>query len=187
MVTSKHHVALWLAALLLAVVALFPVAAATAQDGPEVRIDPQQVQVQPEVPFEVAIAIENAIDLGAFQFTLEFGGLSVVGVHLGPFLGSTGRQVQEGGLITETGSITFAAVSEPGAPGPSGEGILATVELVALEVGDEALVLRDVLLADTANTPILVLETYDAVVQVRDEPILGWKVLLPNLLRERVR
>ena len=79
--------------------------------------------------FDVNVRIENAVNLGAFQFELTYNStcIQATGATVGPFLGSTGRTVTPVGPTFGTGSITFGAASHGTASGPSGSGVLATV------------------------------------------------------------
>jgi hypothetical protein len=160
---------------------------ASAQDGSTVRIDPDSVRAQAGKAFTVSVAIDDVVDLGAYQFTLEFDEdhIEFVDAENGPFLGSTGRTVLPVGPVTGTGIVTFGAVSEPGAPGPSGTGVLAVVTLKALSEGDTFLRLDEVLLADTANEALEVFETNGSIVFISDSGGLDESLFLPYLLRAR--
>jgi len=93
------------------------------------------------------------MDLGAFQFDMAYDPavVTVTGVALGPFLGSTGRTAQSLGsdIDNTVGSITFAAFSFGGKAGPQGMGVLAIVTLTAVGPGTSALNLQGVVVTDT--------------------------------------
>jgi len=121
--------------------------------GPTVRVDPASVNVEPGQPFTVHVMVEGAMDLGAFQFDMAYDPavVTVTGVALGPFLGSTGRTAQSLGsdIDNTVGSITFAAFSFGGKAGPQGMGVLAIVTLTAVGPGTSALNLQGVVVTDT--------------------------------------
>jgi len=120
--------------------------------GPTVRVDPASVNVEPGQPFTVHVMVEGAMDLGAFQFDMAYDPavVTVTGVALGPFLGSTGRTAQSLGsdIDNTVGSITFAAFSFGGKAGPQGMGVLAIVTLTAVGPGTSALNLQGVVVTD---------------------------------------
>ncbi|MBM4466889.1 MAG: hypothetical protein FJ014_15285, partial [Chloroflexi bacterium] len=65
---------------------------AAAQQGPTVRIEPVQSTVTLGQSFTVSVMIDQASDLGGFQFDLRYVTtvVTVANVTLGSFLGSTG-------------------------------------------------------------------------------------------------
>jgi hypothetical protein len=107
--------------------------AAPAQQA--VIITPTVKPVDLGETFTVAVMIENASNLGAFEFTLTYDATCVVtatDVTLGPFLGSTGRSVFELDPTFGTGIVTYGAASLGATPlGPNGDGVLAIVDLEA--------------------------------------------------------
>ena len=141
--------------LLACVVALGSIgqAAATAPDT-RLRLEPAHLVVGPNETFAVRVMIEEANDLGGFQFDLTYDA-SVVQVKeaaLGDFLGSTGRSPVAVGpeVSNEEGRMTFGAVSYGNQPGPGGTGVLATITCMARGEGSSGLNLQEVQVLDTA-------------------------------------
>ena len=77
------------------------------------------------------VKIEDAANLGAFQFDLHYDPsvVTIDKVTLGNFLGSTGRTVWDP-VLSEIGSgkLTFGAFTLGTAAGPNGNGTLATID-----------------------------------------------------------
>lgn len=121
-----------------------------------VGVDPPHTETYVNGTFSVDIVIEDAVDLGAFEFDLayDFSCVDATGVALGPFLGSTGRSVGEVVPTFGEGWVSYGAYSWGASPGPNGTGVLATVDFQAGpgECNSE-LHLQDVVLTDTAGTP----------------------------------
>ena len=130
-----------------------PEVGATAP-GTRVRIEPADSVVSLNEIFVVQVVIEEAGDLGAFQFDLTYDSsiLQVTEAVLGDFLGSTGRSmVPIGPEVNDAqGRVTLGAISFGSGPGPSGTGILATLTCIAQGEGSAALGLREVQVLDTA-------------------------------------
>ncbi len=85
---------------------------AAAQQDPTVRIEPVQSTVTVGESFTVSVMIDNASDLGSFQFDLLFVAsvVTVTNVTLGDFLGSTGRGATPlGPEYKEVNKVKFAA------------------------------------------------------------------------------
>ena len=96
--------------------------------------------------FTVNIQIDSATNLGAFEF--EFGanpvvaGATAADIHLGTFLGSTGRTTGELRLASSPltpGRPLYGAYSYGAQPGPSGNGPLASVTMQATGPGVSSL------------------------------------------------
>jgi hypothetical protein len=140
-----------------------PVGALSSQHGgsapcavlqnPTVRIDPAESVVGPRKSFTVAVMIDQASNLGGFEFTLWFTPTTVTvgSVTLGDFLGSTGRTVIPVGptINNQTGRASFGAASVGSAAGPDGTGSLATITLTAQDGGESPLDLQGVMVLDT--------------------------------------
>ena len=124
---------------------------------PRVRIEPAEAVVGPGDTFTVEVVIEEARDLGGFQFDLVYDPaiVQVKEVDLGGFLGSTGRSVVPVGpkVEDEAGRMPFGAISFGSGPGPSGMGTLAAITLEARGEGSTVLDLRDVQVLDTGGSP----------------------------------
>ena len=127
---------------------------ATLQN-PTVRIEPVESAVGVGESFTVSVMIDDADDLGGFQFNLLYDTavVTVADVTLGDFLGSTGRPASPIGPIidNQAGMVSYAGWtlgSEP--PGPDGTGELAIVSLTTLGVGISPLDLQKVTVLNTA-------------------------------------
>jgi hypothetical protein len=121
------------------------------------KVDPASTAVDPGEAFSVTVKIEDVSDLGAFQFDLTYDDTCVEAndVTLGPFLGSTGRSVGAVGPTFGTGVVTYGAYSYGAAPGPNGDGVLATITFQAgMDECSSALRLQDIAVTDTAAGPI---------------------------------
>ena len=133
---------------------------------------PVQVSIQPQLQkftlsetAMIEVKIENASNVGAFEFTLGYDS-SVVQVKkvegsdipqivesdviLGDFLGSTGRMIAIAGsnIDNERGAFSYGAYSYGEDDGPSGEGILVQIPLKAVGEGHTALELTAVQVTD---------------------------------------
>jgi len=81
-------------------------------------------------PIEIDVVVQNATNIGAFEFQLSFDNVSLeyIGWALGPFLGSTGRVVTCQQIITEnTIRIGCTTTGPPPPDGPSGDGVLVKI------------------------------------------------------------
>ena len=121
--------------------------------NPTVRIDPAESVVGAGQTFTVSVTIDEADDLGGFEFTLLFvtTTVKVDSVTLGDFLGSTGRTVGLVGPIidNQAGRVSFGAWTAGSAPGPNGTGALALITLTTQGAGISPLDLQGVLVLDT--------------------------------------
>ena len=151
---SKHRqllIIVCLFALIVTEVSIPEVGAVTP--ATRVRIEPADSVVGPNETFVVQVVIEEADDLGAFQFNLAYDPsiLQVTEAVLGDFLESTGRSVVPIGpeVNNAEGRVTFGAISFGSGPGPSGTGVLATITCIAQGEGSTALGLQAVQVLDT--------------------------------------
>ncbi len=124
-----------------------------------VRIDPPVSAVQQgSGPFTVTVAIDNVTNLGGFEFELAYNPavVHVRDIHLGPFLGSSGRQVQPLGpeIDNQRGWAHFGGMSTGNAPGATGSGKLALITLLPRAEGESVLDLQEVKLSTPDGTPI---------------------------------
>ena len=128
-----------------------------AQQNPTVRVEPAQSTVAVGESFTVSVMIDEASDLGGFEFDLLYIPtiVTVDDVTLGDFPGSTGRTVIPIGPITdnEAGKTSFGATTAGIGPGPSGTGDLAIISLTAQGRGESPLDLQNVLVVDTFVNP----------------------------------
>ena len=168
--------------LAMAAPALAPEGANLAWQNPTVRIEPAESVVGTGQTFTITVMIEEADDLGGFEFTLLFVTTTVTvdSVTVGDFPGSTGRTAIPIGPTSDNqaGMASFGVVTvPPDIPGPSGTGVLATVTLTAQGPGESPLDLQDVLVVDTnarPKTPTV----EDGVVRA------GFAVYLPLILKD---
>jgi hypothetical protein len=129
------------------------------QDG-VVRVKPAVTVAENGEEFRVHIMIDDADDLGAFQFVMDYDPAFVKvpnqssPVALGPFLGSTGRAPTQ--FINEvnptTGVITYVIFTTGSNPGPDGDGMLAFVDLEARALGTTVLDLKEVEVTGTSGS-----------------------------------
>ena len=124
------------ASLLALIVTLLPVGGAGANTpGIKVRSEPQEQAVDLNEVFVVQVTIEEANNLGAFQFKLVYDPsiVQVTDFALGDFLESTGNSVVpiQPEVNTTEGEVTIGAFSFGEAQGPSGTGILAAIFTLA--------------------------------------------------------
>jgi len=153
-----------------------------------VRVEPANRNVGQGAVFTVAVSIQGAQDLGAFQFDLGFDPaiVQVNGAALAPFLGSTGRNTAIVGPNIDNGSglVRFGAFSYGSQPGPVGDGDLAMITMTAPASGNTLLDLRNVHLSDTtANAQVATVEdgTVTATLLTSAIPLAaGWNLISFN-------
>ena len=130
---------------------------APTQDETVVRFIPESIpDAEAGDTVEFTIWVDNPVSLGAFQLTLAYppNVLEFSSFELGPLLGSTGRNVIVLPPQTGEGQTTIGAVSQPGAPGPSVSGELATVIFEVVGAGEATLAMSDVQLRNEVNEPM---------------------------------
>jgi len=156
---------------------------ATPQN-PTMRVDPVESVVEVGETFTITVMIDEASDLGAFQFDLLYitTTVTVDGVALGDFPGSTGRTVIPVVPIVDNqvGRARFGAWTLGSAPGPDGTGELAIVTLMTQGVGVSTLDLQEVQVLDTnarRQTPTV----EDGIVVAGGTP--GQEIYLPLVLK----
>ncbi|MEI2692787.1 MAG: cohesin domain-containing protein [Anaerolineae bacterium] len=137
-----------LAALLLALMWTAISSRGDAQSAATVRVLGPAAAIPVGQSFVVTIAIENAQDLGAFEFEYSFSptvATTIVNnIHLGSMLGSSGRTTGELRLASapgQPGTPLFGAYSYGAGAGPNGNGVLATVTMTAAGPGVSPLTL----------------------------------------------
>ena len=120
-----------------------------------IRIEPVSTSVEQGATFTVTVSVQEAQDLGAFQFDLGFDPsiVQVDDVALGSFLGSTGRYTATIGpqIDNEAGLVRYSVFSYGSQPGPDGDGALAVITMTAQALGTTALDLNNLYLSDTAG------------------------------------
>ena len=148
---DKRLIIIGLFTLVVALVGI-PEAGSTAP-GTRVRIEPADLVLYLNETFVVQVVIEEANDLGAFQFNLTYDPsiVQVTEATLGDFLESTGNSAVAIGpeVNNAEGRVTLGAFSLVSAAGPSGTGVLATITCVAQGEGSTALGLQEVQVLDT--------------------------------------
>ena len=111
--------------------------------------------------FTVTIQVEGVANLGAFEF--EFGAnpliasTTVADIHLGAFLGSTGRTTGELRLASSPstpGRPLYAAYSYGAPAGPSGNGQVATITMLATGPGTSSLDLGQLKVTDVSGVEV---------------------------------
>jgi hypothetical protein len=121
--------------------------------NPIVRMDPANLTVAAGSTLTVTVMIDEAVDLGAFQFDLHYipSTVQVETITLGGFLASTGRTAAPAGprIDNGTGFASLAGFSFGTQPGPNGSGALALVRLRAVGAGTSPLDLDKVQVLDT--------------------------------------
>ncbi len=150
-----------------------------ARQDTTVRIEPALSVVRTGQTMDVSVTIDEASDLGAFEFTLFFTTtVTVDNVTLGDFLGSTGRTTVpiSPTIDNQMGVASFAVATVGSQPGPSGLGVLATVTLTGQGAGESFLDLNGVTVLDTKAAPQATI-VEDGVVQIKSA------VYLPLILK----
>jgi hypothetical protein len=155
---DKQWIIICLLTLIVALVDI-PEVCAVAPDT-RVRLEPADSLVSLNETFAVQVVIEEANDLGAFQFELAYDSSILRAKEAAPgnFLGSTGRSVVSVGpeVDNEKGRMTFGAINLGSGPGPSGAGVLAIITFIAQGEGSTVLGLLEVQVLDTAANAQLV-------------------------------
>ena len=149
---NKRLTILCLLTLMVALVSIGEVGAIAP--GTRVRLEPADLVVDLNETFVVQVVIEEAANLGAFQFDLTYDPsiLQVQGAAVGDFLGSTGQSVVPVGPETNNaeGRMAFGAASFGSGPGANGTGVLAIITCIAQGGGSTVLELQEVQVLDTA-------------------------------------
>jgi len=141
-------------------------AVACSEIGVTLRISPEIVYLDHDAAgqtFDINIAIEDAADLGAFQFNLNYNS-AIVGIErnshvaLGAFLESTGRTADKFIEIDDE-KLNFVAITSGENAGPEGEGILGKITFTVkdLPATDSTLSLGDVEFTNAGGPPFSVL------------------------------
>jgi len=124
-----------------------------------VRVTPSIQSVSPGATFSVTVEIVDVLDLGAFEFRLNYTQSCVQqdGVELGAFLGSTGRQAYGQIVGSGDGWLHYGAYSVGSAGGPNGDGALAIITFrTSSSQCQSALQLQDAIVTDIAGVTIAV-------------------------------
>ncbi len=140
---------------------LFGVCVLSAQNL-TIAISPQTTNIGVNETVTLNVTIENASNLGGFQFDVLYNTqiVHVDTVILGDFISSTGRGAFQLGPEIDNnsnpGKVTFGGASFGSNPGPDGNGILAQVTFTSLGTGNSAVELQNVLISDIngQNLPV---------------------------------
>lgn len=137
-----------------------------AQTPVTVRVVGPAAPVQVGATFPVSITIENAQNLGAFEFEYRYDNTVVStnaqAIQLGSLLGSTGRTTGALRLASAPGFPgvpLFGAYSYGSVNGPNGNGTLATVTMTAVAPGTSTLNLGNLKIINITGTEV----TFNAV------------------------
>lgn len=139
----------------------------------KVWIEPPQTNVKISDSFTVEIVVDSVINLGAFQFDIEYSVSPVKAdsAWLGSFPGSSGRTVSAVGPSIDnsglTGSVSFGGFSLGSTPpGPDGFGVLAIVKFTAQDTGTAILDLKNVQIVDINGQTQPISSTTDTQVSI---------------------
>ncbi len=122
----------------------------TPTPGPVmVRVVPASQEASVGIPFTVDVVIENVVNLGAYELVLGFDPavIQYLSAQPGPFLGSTGREVDCLSPEASGSSVRLVCLtlrSEPA--GPSGSGVLATFTFLPVDVGQSDITIEGLIL-----------------------------------------
>lgn len=122
----------------------------TPTPGPVmVRVMPASQGASVGIPFTVDVTVENVVNLGAYELVLGFDPavIQYLSAQPGPFLGSTGREVnclspERSGSSVRMVCLTLR--SEPA--GPNGSGVLATFTFLPVDVGQSDITIEGLIL-----------------------------------------
>jgi hypothetical protein len=159
-----------------------------------VKLNPASVDLNTAgATFDIDVLIEDVTDFGGFQFSIDYNPAIVTvenaaDVVLGPFLGSTGRgAIPVGPTIDNVaGKITYGAFTMGAAPpGPSGNGLLATITFTVQSQANGLLDLNAVQITDIAGVPLTVDTVGDSNLIGNAQPIptlSEWGMIIMALL-----
>jgi hypothetical protein len=135
---------------------------------PVIRISPSSSVVAHGATFTIDVAVDNAVNLGAYDFTVAYDSvvLYAQNVSLGSFLGSTGNAAYWSTNEYSRPPVQVTAYAQGSNPGPSGSGTLAQIRMVAIATGASALTLSDVQLKDMQGNVLGPVTTTPGVVTV---------------------
>ncbi len=148
----KRHMMI---ALVLCLLATFVAIASSADSSPtaaSISLAPNPLTLAVNDSGSVDVQISNAQNLGAFEFIITFDPaiVNVTGVTLGPLLSSNTFTTTLLGPLTNNnaGSVRFAAYTLGTGAGPNGSGVLASVQLQAMQAGTSGLNFTKVRITD---------------------------------------
>lgn len=109
-------------------------------------------------PFAVDVVVNDVHNLGAFEFTLTYDPaiLRFVDIERGPFLASSGRNVECLEPVVTSASVRLVCVTLGALPpeGAQGSGVLGTVTMAPVGPGTSVLRLSPAILARPNGEPI---------------------------------
>ncbi len=171
MTKVKGRFSLRRSSMMIAVAAAALCSARPASAAPVVSLVPGSSTVIVGDVFTLDVAIDDVIDLYAYQFDINFDPLVLQadGIIEGAFLSIGGGTFYIPGFIDDVfGAISFTANTLISAvPGVTGGGVLATVTLRAVSAGSSTVTLSNSLLLDSSLSEIADSQTRDADVTVR--------------------
>jgi hypothetical protein len=145
------------AALTAVAVLLLGVSPAAGQEA-TVRVEAPSTEIVANgSPFTVSVVVEDVANLGAFEFDLTYDSavLTPAGFEDGPFLGSSGRQVQCLPSRAQEGLAGLTCVTLGATPaGPNGSGVLASITFQPVAPGSSPLHLARLTLTDPSGQPL---------------------------------
>ena len=130
-----------------------PMLLAAAPHALSIGLQPAVTTTSLNATITVDVVITDAVDLGAFEFTLSYAPavVAVTDVQLGAFLGSSSRPAYALGphIDNNAGTVSFGGYTLGATPsGPNGAGILATITFHALGIGSSDLIFTHSLITD---------------------------------------
>jgi hypothetical protein len=156
-----------------------------AQQPAAVRVQGPTSPVVVGQPFVVTLLMENAANLGAFEFEYNFSpavaAATVNDIRLDAFLGSTDRNTGELRLASAPGRPgvpLFGAYSYGAANGPDGNGVLATVTMTAVAPGASPLSLSGLKMTNSLGEEVVSISTAGSVTVIAER-----KIYMPLLRR----
>lgn len=138
---------------LLELIAQWPNVDLQPAPGVTIRPVPQMVTITNESSFDVEVWIDDAENLGAFEFDLIYNPAvyTVNDITAGDFLTSTGRTAftVPPSIDNNAGRAAFASATlGVDIPGPDGSGVLAVVEIIPQNAGNSIFNLTQVQVLD---------------------------------------
>ncbi len=137
-----------------------------------IRVEPQNLSAEINQTIFLDIRVENVSNLGGFQSDIFYNTdvIHATSATAGDFIGSTGRSPFPLGPEIDNninpGKLIFGAATFGVGAGPTGDGILATVEFVAQANGNSIVALQNVLLSDISGQELAISNISNATITV---------------------
>lgn len=165
--------------------------AVTAQ-GATARLTPSEPSIAPGGWVTLTLGVGGVTDLAGYQAGIDWDEalIELEAVEPTDWLGTTGRQIETIPPRVTDHSIDFLVYTLPQPPGSSvpgvgGNGDLATLRFRAIAPGQAVVVLRQLLLTNTANEPITAdLEAAEFAI-IEPTPVPQPHIYLPYAIRSR--